>query len=123
MAIAISAEEVLSWTDEALEILKEKIPRVADESELVHIDYGEIINAVNDYREFNIDDFIQSVRIILLYCLKDEEFKWHCKDEEFILMHLVEKGINELFETHEGEYQQYQYNFRYISGYIKIKSN
>ena len=71
LAIAISAEEVLSWTDEALEILKEKIPRVADESELVHIDYGEIINAVNDYREFNIDDFIQSVRIILLYCLKD----------------------------------------------------
>jgi hypothetical protein len=53
LAIAISAEEVLSWTDEALEILKEKIPRVADESELVHhLDYGEIINAVNDHREF-----------------------------------------------------------------------
>ena len=60
LAIAISAEEVLSWTDEALEILKEKIPRVADESELTHIDYGEIINAMNDYREFNIDDFIES---------------------------------------------------------------
>ena len=43
-----------------MEILKEKIPRVADESELTHIDYGEIINAMNDYREFNIDDFIQS---------------------------------------------------------------
>jgi len=60
LAIVISAEEVLSWTDEAMEILKEKIPRVADESELTHIDYGEIINAMNDYREFNIDDFIQS---------------------------------------------------------------
>ena len=33
---------------------------MADESELTHIDYGEIINAMNDYREFNIDDFIQS---------------------------------------------------------------
>ena len=38
-------------------------------------------------------------------------------------MHLVETGSNELFETHEGENQQYQYNFRYISGYLKFKSN
>ena len=39
-------------------------------------------------------------------------------------MHLVERCKKKnFFETHEGEIQQYQYNFRYISGYLKFKSN
>ena len=39
-------------------------------------------------------------------------------------MHLVESCKKKnFFETHEGENQQHQYNFRYISGYLKFKSN
>ena len=39
-------------------------------------------------------------------------------------MHLVERCKKKnYFETHGSENQQYQYNFRYISGYLKLKSN
>ena len=39
-------------------------------------------------------------------------------------MHLVERCKKKnYFETHGSENQQYQYNFRYISGYLKFKSN
>jgi hypothetical protein len=42
LAISISADEVESWVNEAMEILHEKIPRVIETAELTHIDYDKI---------------------------------------------------------------------------------
>ena len=50
LAISISADEVESWTSEAIEILHEKIPQVAEKSELMHIDYDQILKDMYAHR-------------------------------------------------------------------------
>ena len=60
LAIVISADEVESWTQEAGEILNEKIPRVADVEELMAIDYNEVMDEFKANRESSIDNFIHS---------------------------------------------------------------
>ena len=60
LAIVISADEVEAWTQEAGEILNEKIPRVADVEELMAIDYNEVMDEFKANRESSIDNFIHS---------------------------------------------------------------
>ena len=55
LAIVISADEVEAWTQEAGEILKEKIPRVANVSELMLIDYNEVVTGFKANKKLSID--------------------------------------------------------------------